>query len=831
MRRGRSSNGRGRARSGRGRFELLYGRAAFHAGALTLSGAAAPHDASSSLDAQLTAARLEVWPDQPHHELSTDFYSLFLETEINFGGEGGLLADQIWNGDLEALGRGDWSQPSEAQASANPGSGRAASHGLPHQRLSSEEGAKVTDLAEPPPDQSDFRPWSSLGGATLEVVREGSGANPHALRISGGRDGAAGASNPGYWGIGLRAGVEQRLRLRAKSAGGGASAALRVQLLDGREVVAEAVLQPTGGRGGDGSGWRWLEATLRPTRAARAASLGLLLEPSAAGGGAAVVLDHVSLVPADAVDGLYRRDIFEALKALRPGFVRFPGGDFLEGTGPRTRWEWKRTVGPPEERGGHFNSAWGYWVRDRLGLFELLQLSERLGAAPLLAIPTGLQLDRAHFGHARYGPPPRNSSWAQEALDAIAFATDAADAANVVGIDAAAAAAGGGGNARGGGSRWGALRASMGRAAPFRLTKVEVGNEERTDSHAADPDTGYAGTTRGDEAEGEVADRDGGYAGRYRAVTEAVLARHPRLEVIASGRWMGDRQDVSASPCLAGGGGGGDGGGARCDLWDEHFYRSPDEMVSNLLTRYDEGSYDRATRPKVFVGEYAAPAGCCPPVADSNTMRAAVAEAAFALSMERNADVVKATAFAPLLANVHGTQWHHVLLRFDQTRLVRTPSYHALALLRGGLGTHTLRHARSGGAPTWEAAASRLGGWTDAGGGGGGGGDGGSGGGGGVISVKLANYHPAEQQVTVALRGHDAAPPVLVAANATTLTADSPDAINRLGDEAKGEPLVVEPAAPRDLPLRVDGGGDSVRVTMPAWSVTVVRIVVDQRRG
>lgn len=746
---------------------------------------------------------LEIWPNQPHHELSTDFYSLFLETEINFGGEGGLLADQVWNGDFEALGRGDWSQPSEAQAAANPGSGRAASHGLPHQRLDSSE---FTDVAEPPPDPSDFRPWSSLGGATLEVVCEGSPrTNPHALRISGGRDGAVGASNPGYWGIGLRAGVEQRLRLRAKSDGGGAGSsavALRAQLLDGHELVAEAVLRATGGLGGSGSGgsrgggngggngdgWRWLEATLRPTRTVRGASLGLLLEPSSSG---AVVLDHVSLVPADAVDGLYRRDIFEALKALRPGFVRFPGGDFLEGTGPRTRWEWKRTVGPPEERDGHFNSAWGYWVRDRLGLFELLQLSERLGAAPLLAIPTGLQLDRAHWGHARYGPPPRNSSWAQEALDAIAFATDAAD----------------GGSS---GSRWGALRASMGRAAPFQLSQVEVGNEERTDAHPADPETGYAGLPRGAEEDGEVADPDGGYAGRYRTVTEAVLARHPSLKVIASGRWMGDGQDVSGSPCLT--------GAARCDLWDEHFYRSPDEMVSKLLTRYDEPNYDRVARPKVFVGEYAAPAGCCPPVADSNTMRAAVAESAFALSMERNADVVKATAFAPLLANVHGTQWHHVLLRFDQTRLVRTPSYHALAMLRDGLGTHTLRHARSGGAATWEAAASRLSGWTDAGGGA------------GLISVKLANYHPEKQQVTVALRGREASP-VLAAANATTLTADSPDAVNRLGDETAGEPVVVEPAAPRDMPLHIDDGGDSVRVTMPAWSVTVVRIAVEQRRG
>ena len=56
---------------------------------------------------------LDVYPSSPQHALSAAFYSLFLETEINFGGEGGLLADQIWNGDLEALGRDDWSRPTE----------------------------------------------------------------------------------------------------------------------------------------------------------------------------------------------------------------------------------------------------------------------------------------------------------------------------------------------------------------------------------------------------------------------------------------------------------------------------------------------------------------------------------------------------------------------------------------------------------------------------------------------------------------------------------------------------------------------------------------------
>ena len=178
MRRGRSTTGRVRSRSGRGRFGLLYGRAALHAGALSISGAATPADSSASLDpAHLTSAMLEIWPNQPHHELSTDFYSLFLETEINFGGEGGLLADQVWNGDFEALGRGDWSQPSEAQAAANPGSGRAAAMGC---RTSACIAASL-NVAEPPPD-----PSTSGRGAVWVAPRRGGArgqrCKPTALR-------------------------------------------------------------------------------------------------------------------------------------------------------------------------------------------------------------------------------------------------------------------------------------------------------------------------------------------------------------------------------------------------------------------------------------------------------------------------------------------------------------------------------------------------------------------------------------------------------------------------------------------------------------------------
>ena len=77
-----------------------------------------------------------------------------------------------------------------------------------------------------------------------------------------------------------------------------------------------------------------------------------------------VLLDHVSLFPEDAVSGLWRPDLLELMKGLAPGFMRMPGGNYLEGDTFATRWDWKKTLYSRQNRTGHYNTAWGYWVRD-----------------------------------------------------------------------------------------------------------------------------------------------------------------------------------------------------------------------------------------------------------------------------------------------------------------------------------------------------------------------------------------------------------------------------------------------------------------------------------
>lgn len=145
-------------------------------------------------------------------------------------------------------------------------------------------------------------------------------------------------------------------------------------------------------------------------------------------------------------------------------------------------------------------------------------------------------------------------------------------------------------------SSWGGVRRQMGHEAPFALTRLEIGNEERV-LHGND-----------------------GYAGHYKLIADRLWATHPDLVIIASGRWLGP--SVDGSPCM---------NGARCDVWDEHFYETPDAMAA-MGKQYD--SYNRSW-PAVFVGEYAAnkPEG-------APTLRAAIAESVFMLGLERNADVV-----------------------------------------------------------------------------------------------------------------------------------------------------------------------------------------------
>uniref|UniRef100_A0A6V2SII0 non-reducing end alpha-L-arabinofuranosidase n=2 Tax=Emiliania huxleyi TaxID=2903 RepID=A0A6V2SII0_EMIHU len=390
-----------------------------------------------------------------------------------------------------------------------------------------------------------------------------------------------------------------------------------------------------------------------------------------------------------------------------------------------------------------------YWVTDGLGLFELLTLCELLHSTCQMSIYTGYSMGR------RYVPVAQSETFAQDAVDMLDFA-----------------------NAAPASSPWAAVRERMGHAAPFGLSRVEVGNEER-------------------DMSGE------GYPAHYELITRRLWAAYPSLHIVASGRWG---PPIEGSPCLT---------GQRCDLWDDHYYRPPDVMAAM------GGEYDRYNRslPKVYVGEFAANGGA------KRSLRAALAEAIFMIGFERNADVVVASSFAPLCNNVRGTQWAYNLVNLNSSRLFVLPSYHVQTLLSSALGAHTLpatltppyaqgvkafsrRRGLSSSKPPqprlttappasrWIATASmdaraRL------------------------VNLKLVNYAPNARPVDVAWSGERAFARVL---NATVLTAASAEAQNNLS-----MPDAVAPAA-LDPPPAL--GPTGLSIAMPPWSLVVVTVAL-----
>ena len=349
--------------------------------------------------------------------LSPDLYSVFLETEINFGGEGGLYAELLHNRDFEALGRGRLGPHGVGlQAFYDLGTGRplvTASAGL--------------DPHEPAPDPTSYQPWRPVGRPEIAVDNATApfATNPHSLRVCG--QAGDGVLNPGYWGIGARAGIGFTLRLFARALNiGGIRLEARVSV--GRRVLTVATIQVPGATGR----WHELTATLPPPNSSprsRCRHRGQscaerAVEASVDGGGdkwerqqgsesahfelvlleeGEVWIDGVSLMPADAVAGIFRKDIFETIGKLQPAFLRSPGGNYLEGHGPRTRWDWKATVGPPAARRGHYNTAWGYWVTDGLGVLELLLLSELLGCASQVPLDRVVRCSRCNRCNRRNG--------------------------------------------------------------------------------------------------------------------------------------------------------------------------------------------------------------------------------------------------------------------------------------------------------------------------------------------------------------------------------------------------------------------------------------------
>jgi alpha-L-arabinofuranosidase len=376
--------------------------------------------------------------------------------------------------------------------------------------------------------------------------------------------------------------------------------------------------------------WKTYTAVIRPAATNGKARLNLLMD-----GPGKVDVDLISLYPKETwknrPNGL-RPDLVELLSDLKPGFLRFPGGCIVEGRHLETRYQWKTTVGDLTDRRLIVN-RWNTEFRHRPApdyyqSFGLGYYEYFLLSEDIGAEPLPiLNCGMAcQFNSSELAPLDDLGHYIQDALDLIEFANGSAATA------------------------WGRKRAAMGHPAPFNLKMIGVGNEQWGPQ----------------------------YVERYERFAKAIKAKHPKITLITSAgpspnderfRYLwGEMRRLNA------------------DIVDEHYYMPPKWFRDNV-GRYDD--YPR-TGPKVFAGEYAAQSVGVARPENRNDWECAMSEAAFMTGLERNADVVLMSSYAPLFAHVDAWQWTPNLIWFDNLRSYGTPSYYAQKMFSVNRGSRVL---------------------------------------------------------------------------------------------------------------------------------------------
>lgn len=313
----------------------------------------------------------------------------------------------------------------------------------------------------------------------------------------------------------------------------------------------------------------------------------------------------------------FRPDLIKMMADMKPKFLRFPGGNYLEGPLISEAFPWKTTLGGLEQRPGH-KGSWGYRASDGMGLLEFLQWCEDIGAEPLLGVYAGYSLNGDHIDAG-----PLLQPYVDDALDEIEYVMGDVN------------------------TYWGAKRAADGHPAPFKMTYVEVGNEDWFD-------------------------RTNSYDGRFKQFRAAIEKKYPSLTVIST---IADAQypDLKVT------------GEKKPAVLDEHYYRSSWEMFQHA-SQYD--GYDR-NGPKIFVGEWATREG-----APTTNLHAALGDAAWMTGMERNSDIVIMSCYAPLFVNINTAtatapkawQWDSDLIGYNALNSYGSPSYYVQKLFGNLLG-------------------------------------------------------------------------------------------------------------------------------------------------
>ncbi|XLU20149.1 hypothetical protein S245_056215, partial [Arachis hypogaea] len=325
---------------------------------------------------------------------------------------------------------------------------------------------------------SNIKPWTIVGEESSILVQTELNScferNKVALRMDVLCDdincpsGGVGISNPGYWGMNIEQGKKYKVVFYVRSAGP-IDMTVSFKNAQGGGILASTNIQETAS---EVSNWKRIGTTLEANGSSANSTIQLTTTKKGV-----IWLDQVSAMPLDTFNGHgFRKDLVNMLIELKPAFIRFPGGCFVEGQRLSNAFRWKESVGPWEQRPGHFGDVWNYWTDDAFGYFEALQLAEDIGAKPIWVFNNGIS-------HTDEVDTSAIKPFVQDTVDGIEFARGAAT------------------------SQWGSVRVAMGHPKPFDLKYVAIGNENCGKQH---------------------------YQGNYLAFYNAIKHAYPDIKIVSN---------------------------------------------------------------------------------------------------------------------------------------------------------------------------------------------------------------------------------------------------------------------------------------------------------
>lgn len=481
--------------------------------------------------------------------------------------------------------------------------------------------------------------------------------------------------------------------------------------------------------------WQNYTAQFTATQTEAKAQLKITFE-----GAGTIDLDMISLFPDDTwnhrKNGL-RKDIVQLLYDMKPGFLRFPGGCIVEGRTLAQRYQWKKTVGDVDKREtliNRWNTEFAHKpAPDYFQTFGLgfFEYFQLSEDIGAAALPVLSCGMACQYNTGELTPIDELDPYVQDALDLIEFAN---------GSEA---------------TPWGKLRSDMGHPKPFNLKYIGVGNEQ----WGLD------------------------YIERYKIFEKAIKAKYPKITIVSGSGPSPDGEyfEYGMQELKK----------LNAELVDEHYYKSPQWFRDNA-TRYDK--YDRKG-PKVFAGEYAAQSTTAGKTFNTNTWECAFSEAAFMTGLERNAEVVHLTSYAPLMAHEEAWQWSPDMIWFNNLDAYGSANYQVQKLFSLNKGTDLLNITKEGKPLTGQnnlyASAVKDINTKE-------------------VIVKVVNTAATPQEITVDLKGSK----LESKGNVITLTS-----ANLIDENSFAAPVKIFPTT-SEYKLK----GDKAPINLPAYSVTVLKL-------